>query len=73
MEGPITGNITIRLGMRLQKLLTADAFNGSRDKIDIIKELLRKHYESMPEAQVAKLLGLYERMTPEERKRPGKA
>lgn len=60
------------LNGKYAKLIIALSFDNQESRSGTGKSIIKGHFNKMPEAEIARLLQLYEKMTPEERKNPGK-
>lgn len=72
MSDTLSRRITFYPIKRYQMLITALAFTKIQAKSDIMEEIARQYFDSMPEKDTRALLDIYRQMTDEQRKNPKK-
>lgn len=60
------------LNPRLTKLFTAYAFTLSESRSSVSESIYKKFFNELPEKEINRLLRIFEEMTPEQKRNPGK-
>lgn len=64
--------VTAYVKSRYQRLITAYSYDKDQARSATVGHIIKDFFEKMTEAERKKYLEIYERLTPEERKKPSK-